>query len=104
MVTRRPRALSRRPRLEAVNPLPRLEATPPVTKTCRTGLSGALAERATVLLRALAREVSRGHCARPPSGGIARSTGVHGNTTVSRRPAGLPHLTACRDRRAGRQG
>src|SRR5215468_5418869 len=34
MVTRRPRALSRRPRLEAVSPLPRLEATPPVTKRC----------------------------------------------------------------------
>src|SRR3954447_2591919 len=72
IVTRRPRALSSRPRLDAVNPLPRLDATPPVTKTCRTGLSGALAERAN--------PVSRGHCARPPSGGIARSTGVHGNT------------------------
>src|SRR5215469_7005692 len=34
MITRRPRALSRRPRLEAVSPLPRLEATPPVTKRC----------------------------------------------------------------------
>src|SRR5205814_7162785 len=34
MVTRSPRALSRRPRLEAVRPLPRLEATPPVTKRC----------------------------------------------------------------------
>src|SRR5271169_4387620 len=34
MVTRRPRALSRRPRLEAVRPLPRLDATPPVTKRC----------------------------------------------------------------------
>src|SRR5262245_35563208 len=39
MLTRRPRILSRRPRLDAVSPLPRLEATPPVTKTClvRTG-------------------------------------------------------------------
>src|SRR5689334_8402532 len=34
IVTRSPRALSRRPRLEAVRPLPRLEATPPVTKRC----------------------------------------------------------------------
>src|SRR6478735_4751203 len=34
MVTRRPRALSRAPRLEAVRPLPREEATPPVTKMC----------------------------------------------------------------------
>src|SRR6516165_388185 len=34
MVTRRPRALSSRPRLEAVRPLPRLDATPPVTKRC----------------------------------------------------------------------
>src|SRR5664279_835202 len=34
MVTRRPREVSRRPRLEAVSPLPREEATPPVTKMC----------------------------------------------------------------------
>src|SRR3954470_5789231 len=34
MVTRRPREVSSRPRLEAVSPLPRDEATPPVTKTC----------------------------------------------------------------------
>src|SRR5262245_42499578 len=34
IVTRSPRALSRRPRLDAVRPLPRLEATPPVTKRC----------------------------------------------------------------------
>ena len=34
MVTRRPRARSRCPRLEAVRPLPREEATPPVTKMC----------------------------------------------------------------------
>src|SRR2546421_12452967 len=34
MVTRRPRALSRRPRLAAVSPLPRLDTTPPVTKMC----------------------------------------------------------------------
>src|SRR5699024_1582143 len=34
MVTRRPRDLRSRPRLEAVRPLPRLEATPPVTKRC----------------------------------------------------------------------
>ncbi len=33
-MTRRPRAFSNRPRLEAVSPLPRLEATPPVTKMC----------------------------------------------------------------------
>src|SRR5690349_21871981 len=35
MLTRRPRSLSSRPRLEAVSPLPRLDATPPVTKRCR---------------------------------------------------------------------
>src|SRR5581483_4588095 len=34
MVTRSPRAFSKRPRLEAVRPLPRLDATPPVTKRC----------------------------------------------------------------------
>src|SRR5580704_19210167 len=34
MVTRSPRSLSRRPRLDAVRPLPRLDATPPVTKRC----------------------------------------------------------------------
>src|ERR1035437_2035517 len=34
MLTRTPRSLSRRPRLEAVSHLPRLDATPPVTKTC----------------------------------------------------------------------
>src|SRR5689334_2713946 len=34
MLTPSPRALSSRPRLEAVRPLPRLEATPPVTKRC----------------------------------------------------------------------
>src|SRR5688572_23137451 len=34
MVTRRPRDLSSRPRLEAVRPLPSDDATPPVTKTC----------------------------------------------------------------------
>src|SRR3954462_12870385 len=34
IVTRRPRDLSRLPRLEAVSPLPSEEATPPVTKTC----------------------------------------------------------------------
>ena len=34
MVTRRPREVSSRPRLEAVSPLPRDEATPPVTKMC----------------------------------------------------------------------
>src|SRR5216684_3057318 len=34
MVTRSPRALSSRPRLEAVRPLPRLDATPPVTNKC----------------------------------------------------------------------
>src|ERR1700691_5643934 len=34
MLTRRPRILSNRPRLEAVRPLPRLDATPPVTKMC----------------------------------------------------------------------
>src|SRR6266516_5040220 len=34
MLTRRPRSLSSRPRLEAVSPLPRLDATPPVTNRC----------------------------------------------------------------------
>src|SRR3546814_5471914 len=37
MVTRRPRDLSRLPKLEAVSPLPREDATPPVTKTCLVG-------------------------------------------------------------------
>src|SRR5690349_18231490 len=37
MVTRRPRARRRCPRLEAVSPLPSDEATPPVTKTCLVG-------------------------------------------------------------------
>jgi hypothetical protein len=34
IVTRRPRATRRLPRLEAVSPLPSEEATPPVTKMC----------------------------------------------------------------------
>src|SRR6478735_8290925 len=34
MVTRKPREVSNRPRLEAVRPLPREDATPPVTKMC----------------------------------------------------------------------
>src|SRR3954464_15685086 len=34
MVTERPRARSRWPRLEAVSPFPREDATPPVTKMC----------------------------------------------------------------------
>ncbi len=34
MVTRRPRAFNRLPRLDAVSPLPSEEATPPVTNTC----------------------------------------------------------------------
>src|SRR6478735_7360171 len=34
IVTRRPRAFRRLPRLEAVRPLPREEATPPVTNRC----------------------------------------------------------------------
>src|SRR5918912_3494908 len=34
IVTRRPRELRRRPRLDAVSPLPSEEATPPVTNTC----------------------------------------------------------------------
>src|SRR3954469_19756713 len=34
MVTERPRARSRWPRLDAVSPLPREDATPPVTKMC----------------------------------------------------------------------
>src|SRR5262249_11502216 len=34
IVTRRPRAFSRLPRLLAVSPLPSEEVTPPVTKTC----------------------------------------------------------------------
>src|SRR6478735_2058364 len=38
MVTRRPRALRRLPRLDAVRPFPREEATPPVTNTCLVGV------------------------------------------------------------------
>ena len=34
IVTRRPRAESRLPKLDAVSPLPRDEATPPVTNRC----------------------------------------------------------------------
>src|SRR3546814_18923258 len=37
MVTRRPRDLSRLPKLEAVSLLPSEDATPPVTKTCLVG-------------------------------------------------------------------
>src|SRR5579859_2685111 len=37
IVTRKPRALSSDPRLEAVSPLPKDEATPPVTKRCLVG-------------------------------------------------------------------
>src|SRR6478735_8373323 len=38
IVTRSPRATSRLPREEAVNPLPSEEATPPVTKMCLVSL------------------------------------------------------------------
>src|SRR5947209_14490999 len=81
IVTRSPRAFSRRPRLEAVRPLPRLEATPPVTKTWRTAVSGALLERANYGSRGVS---VRQHDRRPLLHPSARSTGVHGNT----RPGG----------------
>ena len=62
MVTRRPRARRRCPRLEAVSPLPSEEATPPVTKMClvcatdfdsnsRSGRSRATGDRRRVLRR-----------------------------------------------------
>src|SRR4051794_16480615 len=38
IVTRRPRALRRLPRLDAVRPFPSEEATPPVTNTCLVGV------------------------------------------------------------------
>src|SRR5512143_3453415 len=66
IVTRNPRALSRRPRLEAVSPLPRLEATPPVTKTCLVTCGWATPGTSSVGL------------ALPGLAGI--STGIHGNT------------------------
>src|ERR1700738_1927089 len=50
MVTRRPRALSSAPRLEAVSPLPREEATPPVTKRCLVGRRSFFAAAADLLL------------------------------------------------------
>src|SRR5579859_4527848 len=64
IVTRRPRSLSRRPRLEAVRPLPRLEATPPVTNTClvRTGrgVSADVAKLAPVVVPTVAARRSTG--------------------------------------------
>lgn len=46
IVTRRPRAFSSAPRLEAVRPLPRDEATPPVTKMCLVVMDlGGIAKR-----------------------------------------------------------
>src|SRR5260221_13984378 len=72
MLTRRPRAFSKRPRLDAVSPVPRLEATPPVTKTClvRTGRgeSADVAKLAPVVC-------AGGHC---PS--------VHGVSEYQERP------------------
>src|SRR5690606_36389220 len=47
IVTRRPRAFSRRPREEAVMPFPRDEATPPVTKMCLVNEGLPCADRAT---------------------------------------------------------
>src|SRR4051794_14557434 len=42
IVTRRPRAVSSWPRLEAVSPLPSEEATPPVTNTCLVVRAGCI--------------------------------------------------------------
>ncbi len=47
MVTRSPREVSSRPRLDAVSPLPNEEATPPVTKMCLV-IRGALANATPV--------------------------------------------------------
>src|ERR671913_1713803 len=68
MVTRRPRAFSRLPRLLAVSHLPSEEATPPVTNTC------------LVWLTDCAKGLSRGVHAGRPAGLGPRSTGIHGNT------------------------
>src|SRR3954468_15801014 len=75
MTTRRPRAVSRLPRLEAVRPLPSEEATPPVTKMCRVSRA--------VAAKAGSRGGSVGSC-RPARD--APSTGFHGNTILDRRP------------------
>ncbi len=91
MVTRRPRALSRAPRLEAVRPLPREEATPPVTKMCLVVVDvGCIAKGGS---RGRDREVRTGvpvrrirRCRRCGSGASSavaddhRSTGYQGNS------------------------
>src|SRR5215469_3197785 len=86
MLTRRPRILSSRPRLDAVSPLPRLEATPPVTKTClvRTGrgVSADVAKLAPVVC-------ADGHC---PS--------VHGVSEYQERPLLTWSDTVSRRRRS----
>src|SRR5882757_5218589 len=70
IVTRRPRAVSNWPRLEAVSPLPSEEATPPVTKTC-------------LVMRACDKSGSRGDWSerRPPAGPTCLSTGFHSSSS-----------------------
>src|SRR5690606_40176321 len=65
MVTRRPRRVRRRPRLDAVSPFPRLEATPPVTKRCLVGRALPVAaegkEGAPVVVARADHALSTGH-------------------------------------------
>src|SRR5215472_10538118 len=100
MVTRRPRALSRRPRLEAVRPLPRLDATPPVTKRCL--VDAARDENDATAKGGLPWSVRCGEAAGPRA--IRISAGHHPGlqqhfVPVSAAPAG--RAAAARTRRAG---
>src|SRR3954463_9475950 len=72
IVTRRPRAVSSWPRLEAVSPLPSEEATPPVTKTC-------------LVMRACDKSGSRGEWSvrRRSAGPTGLSTGFHSSSSPS---------------------
>src|SRR5882757_11554776 len=76
MVTRRPRAVSRLPRLEAVSPLPRDEATPPVTNKC-------------LVMCGAAKGCSVGSEADGKPSGGPRSSSLYGQRAVQRDQLGL---------------
>src|SRR4051794_39083788 len=93
MTTRRPRAVSRLPRLEAVSPLPSEEATPPVTKMC-------------LVVRAEgAKACSRGCCEGSPLAvWPRRATADPRDSTVTPRSVEVRRGGACRPPRSALPG
>ena len=108
MVTRRPRALSRDPRLEAVRPLPSEEATPPVTNRCLVAKRAEAGVRSTEVhantdgcrasrsRHAARRRSSIGAATRRrPSGRRAASEPASRATTVARTSSSVSRPLAC---------